>query len=179
VLSPGNNTIGAWTVNNTLTLGVGSATVIELNQAAGTNDVVNAGTLHYGGALLVTNLAGTFAGGESYKLFNAGAYNGDFASRELPELDEGLDWDWNPATGTLSVSGGTTTAPTNITYSVSEGTLALSWPESHQGWYAQSNAVSVAEPSAWYDIAGSEAGTNLNITINPALPQVYYRLRQP
>lgn len=179
VLSPGNNTIGALTVNNTLTLGTGSATVIELNQAAGTNDVVNAGTLYYGGALLVTNLAGTFTGGETYQLFNANSYNANFATTELPELDEGLDWNWNPATGTLSVSSGSATTPTNITYGVSDGTLTLSWPESHLGWYAQSNAVSVADANAWYDIAGSQAGTSLNIILNPALPQVYYRLRQP
>lgn len=79
----------------------------------------------------------------------------------------------------LTIIGGTATTPTNITYSVSGDTLGLSWPESHRGWYAQSNTVSVADPNAWYDIVGSETVTNLDLTINPALPQVYYRLRQP
>lgn len=179
MLSPGNNAIGRLTVNNTLTLNTGSAVFIELSAAAGTNDVVAAGAVNYGGALEVTNLAGAFVGGESYKLFEAGNYNGNFAATNLPALDDGLTWNWNPATGTLSVSGGTAVTPTNLTFSVNGSALTLAWPESHLGWFAQSNAVSVAAPGEWYDIAGSENGTNLNIIINPALPQVFYRLRQP
>jgi len=41
------------------------------------------------------------------------------------------------------------------------------------------NAVSVASPSSWFDIPGSQSETNLSITINPALPEVFYRLRLP
>jgi hypothetical protein len=71
------------------------------------------------------------------------------------------------------------TTPTNITFGVSGTTLSLAWPASHLGWYAQSNSVSVADAGAWYDIPGSELVTNLDLTIDPALSQVYYRLRKP
>ena len=57
--------------------------------------------------------------------------------------------------------------------------LTLTWPESHLGWYVQSNSVSLTSPSSWFDIPGSQTATNLSITINPALPQVFYRMRLP
>ena len=76
---------------------------------------------------------------------------------------------------------GSTTAdsPTNITFSVNANTLSLTWPGSHLGWFAQSDSVSVAAPALWFDIPGSDAVTNLDININPALPNVFYRLRHP
>jgi hypothetical protein len=37
----------------------------------------------------------------------------------------------------------------------------------------------VVDVNAWYDIAGSQLGTNLSITIDPAMSNVFYRLRIP
>jgi fibronectin-binding autotransporter adhesin len=71
------------------------------------------------------------------------------------------------------------TYSTNLTFTVSGSTLTLSWPATHQGWYAQSNSLSVASSSDWHDLPGSQTGTSVNITINPALTNVFYRLRQP
>ena len=86
----------------------------------------------------------------------------------------------NFATVSIAVTGGMANTPTNIVFSVSGGnTLKLSWPGSHQGWIAQSNSVSVANPSYWFNIPGSETVTNLNIPIAPATPKVFYRLRLP
>jgi hypothetical protein len=83
------------------------------------------------------------------------------------------------ATNTLVIVASYATTPTNILYSVSGNTLALTWPGSHLGWYAQSNSVNLADTNYWFDIAGSQSATNLNITINPASPEVFYRLRLP
>ncbi len=176
-LSPGLEGVGRLTINNILTLAAGSTNLMELDKSANTNDVVVANTVNCDGTLLVANRAGTLANGDSFKLFSAGSFSGNFA--EVVLLDSALTAQFDPATGTLSISGGVASSPTNITFSVSGNTLALSWPESHLGWYAQSNSVSVAEPNAWHDIAGSETVTNLDLTINPGLPQIYYRLRQP
>ena len=69
--------------------------------------------------------------------------------------------------------------PTNISYTISHGTLTLTWPEDHLGWIAQSNSVSLVNPNYWFDIAGSQLSTNLVLTVNPAVTNVFYRLRHP
>ena len=71
-LVPGNEAVGTLNISNTLTLATGSTTLIEIDKANGTNDAVKGLTaITYGGTLTVTNLGGTFIGGESYKLFSA------------------------------------------------------------------------------------------------------------
>jgi autotransporter-associated beta strand protein len=69
--------------------------------------------------------------------------------------------------------------PTNLSYTVSGGTLTLTWPGDHLGWIAQSNSVSLANTNDWFDITGSQSGTNLVIPISPAQSKVFYRLRYP
>ncbi|MEI7533309.1 MAG: autotransporter-associated beta strand repeat-containing protein [Verrucomicrobiae bacterium] len=177
-LSPGDS-IGTLTINNNLTLAAGSKTVMELNKANSTNDaVMGLATVTYGGTLTVTNLGGTFAGGESYQLFSATTYNpGNFSATNLPPLVPGLHWVWTPTTGTLSVSG--TPTPTSITPSVSGGVLTLTWPGAYVGWSAQSNSVGLASANDWHTIPGSQSVTNLIITMDPALTNVFYRLTLP
>jgi autotransporter-associated beta strand protein len=104
-LAPGNP-LGSLTVGNNLTLLAGSTDVVELNKTALTNDLLNVtGTLTCGGNLVVTNLAGTLAAGDSFKLFNAGSYSGSFAGVSLPPLVAGLAWQTNTllADGTLRI----------------------------------------------------------------------------
>jgi autotransporter-associated beta strand protein len=73
------------------------------------------------------------------------------------------------------------TNPTNITFSVSGNTLSLSWPSDHLGWILQqqTNSLSVGLGTNWIDVPGSSSITSTNITVNSALPTVFYRLRQP
>lgn len=73
------------------------------------------------------------------------------------------------------------TNPTNITVAVSGNTLALSWPASYLGWILQqqTNSLSVGVSTNWVDVAGSGSITATNITINPASPTVFFRLRKP
>ena len=51
--------------------------------------------------------------------------------------------------------------PTNVSYTICGNTLTLTWPDTHLGWYAQSNAVNLADTNFWFTIPGSGAGTNL------------------
>jgi hypothetical protein len=39
--------------------------------------------------------------------------------------------------------------------------------------------VSLAGTNYWFDIPGSQSVTSLNVTINPAQKDVFYRLRKP
>ncbi len=67
--------------------------------------------------------------------------------------------------------------PTNLTFSLSGNTLSLGWPSSYLGWYVQSNAISLADSNHWYGISGSQNSTSLNVILDPARPQVFYRLK--
>ena len=99
-----NSLIGTLTIANTLTLNTGSTIIAKLDKATATNDLLTGiTTLTYGGTLTVTNLAGTLAAGDSFKLFSAASYAGNFATTNLPTLASGLVWMWAPTNGTLSV----------------------------------------------------------------------------
>jgi len=67
--------------------------------------------------------------------------------------------------------------PTNLTFTASGGTLNLTWPQA--GWILQSNSVSLVSTGAWFDVPGSGAVTNLNISTDSTKTNVFYRLRAP
>jgi hypothetical protein len=71
--------------------------------------------------------------------------------------------------------------PTNLTASVSDNVLSLSWPESHLGWalQVQTNQLNVGLATNWSDWPGSVAVTSTNLAINPANPTAFFRLRAP
>ncbi|MGD1087030.1 MAG: autotransporter-associated beta strand repeat-containing protein [Verrucomicrobiota bacterium] len=96
---------GALAIENSLTLNTGSATTLRLNESATTNDsVVGISTLTYGGTLTVTSLGGTLVAGDSFQLFNATTYSGNFGATRLPALTSSLAWNWSPTTGSLAVA---------------------------------------------------------------------------
>jgi autotransporter-associated beta strand protein len=177
-VSPGGVGVrGALTVTNTVTL-LGT-TSMELDETAHTNDLITStGGVTYGGTLNVSVITGTLAGGENYKLFNAGSYNGNFSATNLPSLNSGLGWQWNPANGTLSVIQTVNLTPTNLVVSVSGNQIVLSWPADHIGWLvqAQTNNVSTGLGNNWVTIPGSDTVNAITNTINPANGSVFYRM---
>jgi fibronectin-binding autotransporter adhesin len=77
-LAPGSS-IGVLTISNSLSLS--GVTLMELNAAAGTSDLVRGlSTVAYGGSLVLSNIAGTITALNVFKLFSAGSYNGAFTS---------------------------------------------------------------------------------------------------
>jgi autotransporter-associated beta strand protein len=103
-LAPGNNGIGTLTINNALTLNGNCS--IELNRDAQTNDViVGPSSITFAGTLNVANLSGTLAAGDSFQIFSAPNYVGNFATLNLPPLGTGLAWNTTNLTvnGSLSV----------------------------------------------------------------------------
>ena len=100
-LSPGNS-IGALTVTSNLNLQ--GTILIELNKTAGTNDVLRCVSLNYGGALVLTNLAGPLAAGDSYKIFDATSCSGVFTDLIPPMPGSGLAWNTSALTnGIISI----------------------------------------------------------------------------
>ena len=179
-ITPGNpGTNGLLTCSANVT--INGAALMKLNNL--TNDALMVGgTLTYGGTLNVPVLAGTPALNNSFKLFTAASYSGNFTVTNLPALSSGLAWNWNPANGTLSVVSGVNLNPTNIVVSVNGSSLTLSWPADHTGWTLQSqtNSLNVGlnpNPGAWVNVAGSTAVDSVNITMDPNQPTVFYRLQ--
>jgi len=176
-LSPGG-TLGTLSISNSLTLA--GTTLMELNASNGQSDRVQGLTnVSYGGTLVVSNLAGALTTGQSFQLFNVtGTRAGNFSSI-LPALTGGRAWSFNPTNGQLSVVSATAAYSTNFNFTISGGTLSLTWPSSHLGWIMQSNSVGVTSSSNWFDIPNSSNVTNLNVIPSSTLTNVFYRLRSP
>jgi len=177
-LSPGAF-IGTLSINNRPTLA--GTTFVEVNSTNGQSDLVQGVTnLTYGGSLVVSNVAGIQpTNGQTFQLFTVPAtFAGNFSSI-TPALTGGNAWSFNPTNGVLSVVSATASYPTKISFSVTGGTLTLTWPATHLGWWAQSNSLGLANPSNWFDIPGSSSLTNLNIIPSSSRTNVFYRLRSP
>jgi len=183
-LAVGTPATAALTVTSNLLLNSGSTVLMKVNAGTVTCDqIAGIGTLTYAGALVVTNVGGTFAAGQTYRLFSAAGYTGNFGATNLPALS-GLAWNWNPASGTLSLVSGVATNPTNITATVSGGKLDLSWPADHTGWrlLVQTNhlASGISEnTNDWMTVPGSTGINQTNLTLDPSKPMEFYRLVYP
>jgi autotransporter-associated beta strand protein len=173
------SSIGKLTINNSLTL-QGNAT-FRLNKTGGvkTNDQIAASSVNYGGILVVTNIttdANVLAAGDTFTLFSAATHHGNFTSI-VGSAGTGRGFTFT--NGVLSVVTTVATNPTNITFSVSGSTLTLSWPADHLGWtlQQQTNSLSTGLGTNWTDVAGSTSINSTNITVDPAKPTVFYRLK--
>ena len=183
-LAPGTG-IGVLTVSNTLTLSESSMTLVELNKSASTNDSVQGLSLvNYGGTLQVTNLAGTLATGDAFKLFYADGYAGAFASMDPSIPGAGLRWNTNTLAidGTLRVTNAPLTRIDQIT--MQNGSLVLSITNGTPGLaaYVQS-ATNLLGPANWtrvstnvFDSRGNLLWTNL---INSSVPAIFFRIESP
>jgi autotransporter-associated beta strand protein len=179
---PGSATaVGTLTCSSDLLNNAGSTNLFKLNRSASpSNDVMNVnGNLTYAGTLAVQNLGGTYALGDTFKLYNvAGTTGGTFSATNLPSVGPGLGLSWNQATATLTVIQTVNPNPTNITAVVSGSTLTLSWPVDHTGWYlqAQTNSLSTGLGTNWVDVAGSSSVNSVMIPVDPSKGAVFYRL---
>ena len=181
-LSPGTNNVpGTLTINNNLDLSGAVAVTLNKSLAQSNSLLVVSGIItNSGGASVsVNNVGPTLAVGNSFMLFSQAVSNG--AAMSITSAPgAGLAWQNNlEVDGSISVVTGIASYPTNISYSVNGGTLALTWPATHLGWYAQSNSVNLADTNYWFDISGSQSVTNLVTTMGPGQTNVFYRLRKP
>jgi len=135
-LAPGSlSAVGTLTVtgNNNDSNILNGVTMMKLNASGLTNDqlAVQQGSLVYGGTLVVNNLSGTFAAGNSFTLFNVlGGLSGSFGGGvTLPPLGATMAWVTNNlnANGTISVIAvAAPPSPRIVTTTKSGGTLIFS-----------------------------------------------------
>jgi hypothetical protein len=73
------------------------------------------------------------------------------------------------------------THPTNITFSVSNNLLTLSWPPGHQGWrlQTQTNSRAAGLGTNWYDVPGSTTTNSLSLPLDLMNETVFHRLTYP
>ena len=185
-LAPGTfAAIGKLTVLSNVTFNANGTNAMKLNKASATNDVLSvAGTLTYGGTLSLTNLSGTLAAGDSFKLFSAGTYSGSFARLSPTIPGTGLLWNTNtlPTDGTLRIAVSVNTTRTNITVARNGNQLTLSWPADHTGWRLQAqtnNPPGAGLTTNWADVPGSTAVNSMSFTINPTKGSVFFRMVYP
>jgi autotransporter-associated beta strand protein len=188
-LAPGTG-IGTMTMSNSLTLQSGSTMSLEINKSAGLSDeVIGITNLSYGGTLVVSNLSGTLAVGDSFKLFDAGSYSGAFANIVPATPGTGLAWDTNTLAtdGTLRVVVSTPPQTPKFTSIAFIGGNQIVFNGTNGNASAQFTiltSTNVANPlSTWVPVStnnfngtGSFTVTN---TINPAAGSRFYTIRVP
>ncbi len=176
-LAPGTAVIGTLTVNQDLTLN--GNTLMDFSNS-GADYVAVIGHLKLGGTLtVITN--GVLTGGESFQLFFATSYSGDFTTYNLPALPAPLGWDTSQmrTTGFLSViSVVAPTDPIPLAVARAGNVLTFSWTDAAFKLQSQTNALSVGLQGNWFDYPGG-ASSPVNVTIDPATPTVYFRLVAP
>jgi uncharacterized repeat protein (TIGR03806 family) len=102
ILQPGLGSADTSTLVVSNGLSLSGTTVCVINRASAPNASTVSGitTATLGGTLTVTNAGGDLQSGDSFTLFNASAFSGDFSAVNLPTLDFGLAW-----TNTLAQNG--------------------------------------------------------------------------
>jgi autotransporter-associated beta strand protein len=95
-LVPGGAAIGTLTVGNSLTYAAGSNHVARIFKSGSnliSDQVSGMTSVTYGGSLSVTASGDALTAGDSFRLFQAGVYHGEFSALNLPPLAQGLAWD--------------------------------------------------------------------------------------
>jgi hypothetical protein len=158
-------------------------TVLEVNNAGGTNDsLFVTGSLHYGGTLVITNVTATpYTNGQVLKLFNAGGgYTGGFAAIEFPGVAV-YDATNLPVDGTIAVVSVSPTAPPQLTVTTAGGSLTLTWPPAYLGWLlqAQTNTLGIGLGTNWTTVPTSAGTNHFILPVDAASGAVFYRLISP
>ena len=157
--------------------------LVTINAATHTNDLLTGMTsVRYGGKLIVTNLGGTLAAGDSFKLFSAGSYSNPFSSVALPALTGNLYWTNKLAVdGTIAVVSPVNTTPTNLVFNIVGSQLQIAWPTTHTGWRleSQTNPPGVGLRSNWFTVPDSALTNQQYFTIDSAVGSAFFRLVYP
>lgn len=148
-----------------------------LNKSLAVTNIVVTGTItRTGGSVVVTNVGPALAVNDKFYLFS-GPVSG-FAT----VTGAGATWQNDLAADgsitALTVPVTVNTNPPVMQVSVSGGTLSLGWP-TNLGWTLQTNSIGLNSPGSWFPVSGSSSLTNLNIIINPAKSNVFFRMVYP
>jgi hypothetical protein len=144
------------------------------------------GALGGSGTLMLTNIGGTLAPGDSFQLFNASSYGVAFTNI-LPAIPRvGLGWDTTSlnASGTLKVTTGSLPPSPGITgVTLSGGSLVMSGTNGVRGgtYYVLTSTDPSLPLASWSRIATNVFDTSGNFictnTMTAGSPQCFYLLQ--
>jgi autotransporter-associated beta strand protein len=174
-LAPGTP-VETMTINNTLNLA--GNTCVALSSGA-YSQVAGLTSVTYGGTLTITNLGVPLSAGNTFTLFSAGSFTGNF-THIVGNPGGGLFYLFNPTNGVLSVEANYPMTPTNLGFTVTGGTMTVNWPANYTGWIlqAQTNPPSMGITTNWADVAGSASFDSMSFAISSA-NNIFFRLRLP
>jgi autotransporter-associated beta strand protein len=173
-VSPGT-TVAPSGAPGTLTVGgaavLQGTTLVQLNKTAATNGMLTAaGSIVFGGTLAVTNVSGTLAAGDTFKLFNATTYGGGFSN--ITPAIPGLNLAWNTngmnTGGVISVVS-QPTPPPNLALSLGASGMVFSGSNGVANWpYCLLVSTNISSPvsnwtvmlSNYFDGSGNFVFTN-------------------
>ena len=178
------NTNDSLTVDNNLTLNVGSTTTLQIRHSSPANSSVVVGNnLTFGGTLVVTNLGVAPGGGDTFQLFTAGNISGTFTSLTLPALTNGFFWNTNLllTAGTLIVETVTGASIDNLSVSGNQMLMTGSGGATTGNYYLLST-TNVATPLAnWTRLLTNQFDNDGNFSLtnnfNSTSPQKFYLLQ--
>ncbi|MGH7940209.1 MAG: family 16 glycosylhydrolase [Limisphaerales bacterium] len=183
-LAPANLGAGALTFGNSLTLNSAAASIFNINKSLKTNDSVHvAGSLVLAGTLIVTNLSGNLAAGDTFTLFTAGSFSGDFSTFTLPQLGTGLEWNTNAlANGVLSVIS-TVVPEIKAVTRQADGNYDFNGDGAAYTTYALEAATNLSQPVAWLVITSAIADASGAFQLSDVeatnFADRFYRVTQP
>ena len=149
---------------------------MELNAETGTNDVVRGlTTVTYGGTLTLSNLEGSIAPANRFKLFSAQTYRGVFSRLSPATPGAGLAWNTNTLAtdGTLRI---VSLAPAAVSSAASGNQFTLSWPDDRTGWSLQIQTNSSSIGANWIEIPGSTTTNEMTFAIDRGWAGAFFRL---
>lgn len=165
--------------------GSGTQTLNGANSFSG-NTTVNAGTLAFGQATLPPNATLSIAGGAALSLnFATTNQIGNLVLNGVSQMpgvyNAGNSAPYLAGAGSLLIPSAVATNPTNISYSISGGNLALAWPADHIGWRleAQTNSLIIGLATNWVTVSGSTATNQLFVPLHGLNGGVFFRLVYP
>jgi autotransporter-associated beta strand protein len=179
-----SSTLGSLTVSSNITLQ--GDTVMKLSQASGTNDILHAYSIAYGGNLIATNLSTVpLIAGNSFHLFAATKYSGAFAAINPLTPGPGLQWDGSNLglNGTLAVIP--LTPPGIASFSIAGSDLIINASNGVAGTLCSVlMSTNLAAPiTQWTLLSSARLSTSGNFTqiatnsVDPAVPQRFYSLQ--
>jgi hypothetical protein len=123
----------------------------------------------------VNNIGPDLVAGDKFTLFNKPVELG----AGLTVTGAGATWRNDLAVDgsitALTVTSTVNKNPPVLQVTVSGNIFGLSWP-TNRGWTLQTNSAGLANANQWFRYPGSEALTNLNLPIDPANPNVFFRM---
>ena len=186
VAPAGVGAIGTLTISNNISFLPNSFARMELNKATAANDLLRAiaptaTTINFNGTISVTNVTGTLANGDNFKLFSATNFAGTFASILPPQPAIGLKWDTAQlyTAGILRVTAVPAPGITNVSFS--GGNIVIGGTNGTSGLsYRVLTSPDVTIPTSAWTILGTNAfngSGNFQFSIGATNAMQFFRMQ--